>query len=252
MLSSVFLAALCASTISASPLMARQQSSAPAPAATAAATKNPTIDPQILKNLADQPTAVDRFTELLKQDPKAVPLKFDFNPAANAPFVGAGGGAVVANRKNFAPLIDLGISNAVGFMAPCSINVAHTHPRATESLTVVQGQVDSGFILENGLVREVNTTLTKFQGTVFPMGSIHFQLNQQCEDAVFVAGLNSDDPGVSTVATNFFATNPDVVRATLGFPEAIDGNNFDQFKKDIPANFARGIESCLKKCNIKA
>jgi hypothetical protein len=171
MYTSVFLTAVCAAaSISASPLLPRQNKTS---SSTVPSVPNPTLSVELLKDLAQQPTTVDRFTELLKTDPKAAPLKFDFNPSANAPFKSSGGGAILANRKNFAPLVDLGISSAMGFMSPCSINTAHTHPRATEFLTVVSGQIDSGFILENGLPTQVNTTLTKFQGTIFPMGSIH-------------------------------------------------------------------------------
>jgi Cupin len=135
-------------------------------------------------------------------------------------------------------------------MAPCSINTAHTHPRAAEFLTLVRGQIDTGFILENGLPTQINTTLTQYQGTVFPMGSIHFQLNRQCDEAVFVAGFNSDDPGASTVAQNFFRLSQDVVEATLGFPEAIDGANFAAFRDKIPVPFARGVEECLNRCGL--
>jgi Cupin len=246
MYTSLLLTALCAATsISASPLQRRQATSSTAPA-----TPNPTLSADLLKDLAQQPTVVDRFTQLTKTDPKAAPLVFDFNPAANAPFKSPGGGVILANRKTFAPTIGLGISSAMGFMAPCSINTAHTHPRATEFLTLVSGQIQTGFILENGLTTQINTTLTKFQGTVFPMGSIHFQLNNQCEDAVFVAGLSSDDPGVSGVAQNFFGLEPDVVLATLGFPDAINAQNLLDFRSKIPVPFARGVEECLKRCNI--
>ncbi|KAF7509285.1 hypothetical protein GJ744_008179 [Endocarpon pusillum] len=257
MYTSILLTAICAaSTISASPLLLQPRensSSSTNSSSTTASTPTrpePQPLPDLLKTLAQQPTTVDRFSELLKTDAKAAPLKFDFNPGANAPFRSPGGGVILANRKNFAPLIDLSISSAVGFMKPCSINTAHTHPRATEFLTVVAGQIETGFILENGLATQISTTLTRYQGTVFPVGSIHFQVNSQCEDAVFVAGLNSDDPGASSVAQNFFALSPDVVQATLGFPEAIDGGNFLKFKDSIPVPFARGVEECLTHCGI--
>ncbi len=251
MYTSLLLSALCAATsIYASPIQPRQNSSTSTSTSTTSPVPNPTLSPSLLKDLAQQPTTVDRFTALLAADPSTAPLKFDFNPSANPAFRSPGGGAILATRKNFAPLVDLSISSAMGFMAPCSINTAHTHPRAAEFLTVVAGQIDSGFILENGLPTPVNTTLTRYQGTVFPMGSIHFQVNRQCEEAVFVAGLNSDDPGASSVAQNFFALGQDVVEATLGFPDAIDGENFRAFRDQIPVPFAMGLEECLKRCGL--
>jgi hypothetical protein len=62
---------------------------------------------------------------------------------------------------------------------------------------------------------EIAGALKKFDGTVFPQGSIHYQFNNNCQDATFVATLNSEDPGTSQIAQNFFALNPQVVDATL-------------------------------------
>ena len=137
------------------------------------------------------------------------------------------------------------------------MNSPHTHPRATEWLTVVQGKLETGFMLENGflanpatgqLTTQISTNLTAFQGTVFPMGSIHYQYNPTCEKAVFVASLNSEDAGTSQIAQNFFGLNGDVVSATLGFPKSINGKDIAAFKKDIPANVALAIEECVKRC----
>ena len=80
------------------------------------------------------------------------------------------------------------------------MNTPHTHPRATEVLYVASnGQLQAGLIEENG-ARFVVNTLTQGQGTVFPKGSIHFQVNLGCEPLTFVAALNNEDPGVSQVA----------------------------------------------------
>jgi len=95
---------------------------------------------------------------------------------------------------------------------------------------------------------EIAGYLNKFQGTVFPQGSIHFQFNNNCENAVFVATLNSDDPGTSQVAQNFFALDAGVVNATLGFPSSINGTNIEQFRKYIPANLASDMDACMAKC----
>ncbi|KAF2244721.1 RmlC-like cupin, partial [Trematosphaeria pertusa] len=206
------------------------------------------------------PTAVKKFQRLLTANGEALlsgeALRaltvFNFNGATPAP--GAKGGATkAANIETFPILTGLGISTTLGFLDACGINTPHVHPRATEFLTVVEGKVNFGYILENGLVaagnnQEIAGTLNKFEGTVFPMGSIHYQINPECKPAVFVATLNSEDPGTSQVAQNFFGLNPDVVNATLGFPKTIDGKNIEQFRKTIPANIAQDIDICLAKC----
>ena len=79
------------------------------------------------------------------------------------------------------------------------MNTPHTHPRAAEVLYLATGELEAGFIEENG-ARFVRNSLTKGQGTLFPQGSIHYQINTGCEPVIFVAALNSDDPGTTQIA----------------------------------------------------
>ena len=112
------------------------------------------------------------------------------------------------------------------------MNTPHTHPRATEILYLVTGEMEAGFIEENG-ARFVDNVLTKGQGTLFPQGSIHYQINTGCDPVLFVAALNSEDPGTiqvsqrcefyspsllsfSLIPPAVFGLPPDVVQATLG------------------------------------
>jgi hypothetical protein len=244
-------------------------SAAPAPQPTATdaapAPPAPTASSQVelFRDLFTAPTVVQRFKRLLVQGDElktGEELKkltvFDFNGAVPAP--GAQGGATkAANIETFPILTELGISTTLGFLNKCGINTPHVHPRATEFLTLTEGSnLKFGYVLENGLVGagknpEIAGTLNKFQGTVFPQGSIHFQFNDNCDPAVFVATLNSEDPGTSQVAQNFFALNADVVNATLGFPSQIDEKNIAEFRKSIPANLAQDVEGCLARCNAK-
>ncbi|KAK7709515.1 hypothetical protein SLS57_008720 [Botryosphaeria dothidea] len=226
----------------------------------------PTVDnTDLIEKLKDAPRAIDRFKLLLTKDGKGQELlpqeelqkviAFDFTKDVN-PGNGKGGALKAAQINNFPILTDLGISTTLGFLGPCGLNTPHTHPRATEFLTLVEGnKLDFGFIVENGLVAEGQNaeaagTLGKFGGAVFPIGSIHYQFNPTCDNATFVATLNSEDPGTSQVAQNFFGLNGDIVQATLGFPEQLDGANLESFRNAIPANVALGIEQCLKTCRI--
>ena len=79
------------------------------------------------------------------------------------------------------------------------MNTPHTHPRATEFLYLVNGNMEAGFIEENG-ARFVVNQLTAGQGTLFPQGSIHYQINTGCEPIKFVAALNNEDPGANQIA----------------------------------------------------
>ena len=139
------------------------------------------------------------------------------------------------------------------------MNSPHTHPRATEMLTVVQGKVKTGFMLENNFVKpadgsnalttQVSAELTPFQSTIFPQGSIHFQFNDNCEPATFVAALNSADPGTSQIAQNFFFLNESIVDFALSGVMNIDGSNIDMFRDKLPVNLVQDMDSCLARCS---
>lgn len=149
----------------------------------------------------------------------------------------------------------MGISITAGFLEPCGINTPHVHPRANEFLVLVQGSnLRFGSVLENGLVasgqnQEIAGALAQYEGTIFPQGSIHYQFNDACEKAVFLAALDSNDPGTSSMAQNFFSLNTGVLNATLGYPKTVDGRSYDAFLKAIPPNLAQDVGSCLKRCS---
>jgi len=79
------------------------------------------------------------------------------------------------------------------------MNTPHTHPRANEILYLVHGTMEAGFIEENG-ARFVHNVLTKGHGTLFPQGSIHYQINTGCDPVLFVAALNDEEPGTNQIA----------------------------------------------------
>ncbi|KKY24797.1 putative spherulin-1b precursor [Phaeomoniella chlamydospora] len=243
----LFAALVASSTISATPVMKRQSStSTSATTSTSFPTPGPAIqpaDPNLITALDTASNTVTRWQKIQSAD---VSLVFPFNSGPNT---GKGGKISVATRANFPPLVGTEISAAVGFIEPCGMNTLHTHPRAAEFLTVVQGTIQTGFILENGLTTEFNTTLNQYEGTVFPKGSVHFQFNPNCEPAVFVAGLNNEDPGATQIAQTIFEIEEDVVEATFGFQEPIRaGSELEKFKANIPSNVALGIQQCIQSC----
>jgi hypothetical protein len=222
------------------------------------ATPNPKPTAGTVAKLLTEDTRVTRFKEIADEVAAGnLALKFDFNPNANPIAANAtqplGGQVDLANRANFPILTGLGISSAAIFFQPCGLNTPHIHPDATEFFTLVTDTtMETGFVLENGFTTEQKTNLTLFQGTVFPKGSIHWQQNLDCKPAVGIAGLNSEDPGASSIAQNFLInTSADIVDAALGFPKQIDQNNFAEFRKNIPVSLARGVEECLIRCGLQ-
>ncbi|KAJ6533777.1 RmlC-like cupin domain-containing protein [Mycena vulgaris] len=221
----------------------------PVPAITDAAT--------IVAGLRTQPSVNGRLKKLLTNDSGGLLAGdvlrqltvFDFNnqkPASGA----KGGSILLATVDNFPILEELGVSSAISFVEPCGLNIPHSHPRANEFFTVIDGILDTGFVQENAFNTIIETHLGKYQGTVFPMGSMHYQQNPTCSPAVFVAGLNNEDPGRSDIATSYWMLPSDVVDASLGLPHTIGGGNIDAWRSHLPPNLAAGVDSCLKRCGI--
>jgi len=165
---------------------------------------------ELLADLKKAPTQVARLNILQNNRD----WLFDYNAGVGT-VRNAGGNLTLANVANFPALFANNMAMAVGQMAPCGMNTPHSHPRATEFLYLVNGQMDVGFIAENG-ARFVVNTMSAGQGTIFPKGSIHYQANLGCEPITFIAALNDEDPGATQAAQRFFGLSPDVVDATLG------------------------------------
>ncbi|KAL0291974.1 UNVERIFIED_CONTAM: putative germin-like protein 2-2 [Sesamum radiatum] len=68
--------------------------------------------------------------------------------------------------------------------APWGTNPPHTHPRATEILTVLEGSLQVGFVTSNPDNSLITKTLQKGDVFVFPVGLIHFQRNVGTGNAV--------------------------------------------------------------------
>jgi oxalate decarboxylase/phosphoglucose isomerase-like protein (cupin superfamily) len=244
--------------------------SAPAPVATvdAAAASAAAAKALAVKKTAEllrtKVTAVDRNKILFATNPDepnaakvviksgadlASNLIFDFSNAV--PGAGEfGGKKKAATVDSFPFLTGMGLSTTVATLNPCGMNTPHVHPRGNEFLTVVDGTLSTGMILENGFTKEITGTLNKLQGTIFPQGAIHYQFNPTCAPATFVATLNNEDAGTNSVAQGFFGLNGDVVNAALGFQSPVAGADIEKVRASIPVSLAQGIEQCLKTCGI--
>ncbi|XP_021726530.1 germin-like protein 8-2 [Chenopodium quinoa] len=107
----------------------------------------------------------------------------------------------------------LGISLARIDYAPYGLNPPHTHPRASEILTVIEGTLYVGFVtsnLANGDNKLFTKVLNKGDVFVFPQGLIHFQFNIGKYPAIAIAGLSSQNPGTVTIANAVFGADPPI------------------------------------------
>ena len=79
------------------------------------------------------------------------------------------------------------------------MNTPHVHPRATEINFSLNTTLRGGVLIENG-ARFAELDIRPGTATIFPQGAIHFEMNPSCEAAMFVAGFNNEDPGVTSIA----------------------------------------------------
>lgn len=113
-----------------------------------------------------------------------------------------------ANVQRIPGLNTLGVSMARIDYAPGGLNPPHTHPRATEMVFVLEGQLDVGFITTTNQL--IAKTIAKGETFVFPKGLVHFQKNNGWEPATVIAGFNSQLPGTVNIPLTLFNATPPV------------------------------------------
>ncbi|KAI3724815.1 hypothetical protein L1987_64582 [Smallanthus sonchifolius] len=104
----------------------------------------------------------------------------------------------------------LGISMARIDYAPWGINPPHTHPRASEILTVLEGSLEVGFVTSNLENRHISKVLNKCDVFVFPVNLIHYQRNVGKTNVVAIVVLSSQNPGANSIANVVFGSNPNI------------------------------------------
>ncbi|KAM2496561.1 hypothetical protein COP2_037381 [Malus domestica] len=144
-----------------------------------------------------------------------------------------GGKVTPVNVAQIPGLNTLGISLARIDYAPMGVIPPHTHPRATEILTVLEGSLDVGFVTSNPDNKLISKVLNKGDAFVFPVGLVHYQKNVGAGMAISLSSLSSQNPGVNTIANAVFGSNPAI-------PEDVLAKSFQVDKsviRDLQAKF---------------
>ncbi|KAL5578123.1 hypothetical protein UlMin_019822 [Ulmus minor] len=106
--------------------------------------------------------------------------------------------------------------------APSGVNPPHTHPRASEILTVLEGSLEVGFVTSSPENRRISKVLKKGDVFVFPVGLVHYQKNVGSGNAVALAALSSQNPGVIVIAGAVFGSVPRFGADVLGRAFQVD------------------------------
>ena len=156
-------------------------------------------------------------------------------------------GEFVDMNPSLATLRGEGISQALAILEPCGVNPPHVHPGSDELALVMEGgPITSGFIEENN-GRILMVDVKKGESCFQPQGLMNFQFNDNCEEATFVASFRERDPGVTTIASNFFKfVPPGVLRAALGL------NDDEIHKLQQSVDGAKNVDPvCAKRCKLE-
>ncbi|CAO2838776.1 unnamed protein product [Amaranthus hypochondriacus] len=136
-----------------------------------------------------------------------------------------------ANVQDIPGLNTLGVSMARADFAPYGLNPPHIHPRATEMIFVLQGELYVGFITTtNKLISKVIKTGETF---VFPRGLAHFQKNLSKYPTAVLAAFNSQLPGTQQFAAALFTSKPDVPNDVLAQAFNIDQHQVQMIRAGL-------------------
>ncbi|KAK1318014.1 Germin-like protein 1-1 [Acorus calamus] len=136
-----------------------------------------------------------------------------------------------ANVQQIPGLNTLGVSMARIDYAPGGQNPPHTHPRATEIVFVLEGQLDVGFITTANVL--VTKTIMKGEVFAFPRGLLHFQKNSGYAPAAVIAAFNSQLPGTQQAAAALFKAMPPVPSDVLAKAFQIGVKDVEKIKKNL-------------------
>ncbi|KAK7269518.1 hypothetical protein RIF29_22249 [Crotalaria pallida] len=143
-------------------------------------------------------------------------------------------GSVVtaANVEKIPGLNTLGVSfSRIDYKAG-GLNPPHTHPRATEIVFVLEGQLDVGFITTANKL--ISKTINKGEIFVFPKGLVHYQKNSDGDKAASViSAFDSQLPGTLSIAAALFTSTPTVPDDVLAKAFQIDAKLVDEIKTNL-------------------
>ncbi|KAJ1278037.1 hypothetical protein BS78_04G049300 [Paspalum vaginatum] len=145
-----------------------------------------------------------------------------------------GSKVTLVDVKALPGLNTLGVSMARLDLAPGGLNPPHTHPRATEVLTVVEGEMHVGFVATDGTL--FARVLREGDVFVFPKGLVHFEFNSGARPAFGIAGLSSQNPGLVRVADSLFGASPAISDQVLAKAFRIDAATVQRIKQQFATN----------------
>ncbi|WMV10669.1 hypothetical protein MTR67_004054 [Solanum verrucosum] len=127
---------------------------------------------------------------------------------------GLGFASTRVDVNNMPGLNTLGMFVGRTDLEPQRLAQFHTHPRATELITVLEGTLYTGFLVPDAAnffkSRLFSKIINPGDVFVFPKGLIHFQYNMGNKKATYLSFFNSQNPGFVIIPNSIFASNPPI------------------------------------------
>ncbi|VVB15199.1 unnamed protein product [Arabis nemorensis] len=184
--------------------------------------------------VADLSNAVKVNGYTCKASTQVTPEDFYFQGLASVAVTSnSSTGSVVtgANVEKLPGLNTLGLSMSRIDYAPNGLNPPHMHPRASEIIFVLEGQLYVGFVTTAGKL--IARYLNKGDVFVFPKGLLHFQKNTaKSAPASVLAAFDSQLPGTQSLVASLFGALPDDI---LGKAFQIKPKQIKKIKSRFPA-----------------
>jgi quercetin dioxygenase-like cupin family protein len=124
-----------------------------------------------------------------------------------------GSSITAGNVLSFPGLNTLGLAINRVDLAPGGVNPLHSHPRASELVHVLEGNLLVGFISTAN--KFYSRVLNPGETFVIPKGMLHFQYNVGNTSATAITLFNSQLPGVMSAPLGLFSAKPPIPMEVL-------------------------------------
>lgn len=192
-------------------------------------------DPDLLQDLcvADLSSGIKMNGYPCKNAASITEMDFFFGGLAKPGLANNSMGSTVtaANVEKIPGLNTLGVSMSRIDYAPGGVNPPHTHPRASEIVFVLQGQLDVGFITTSNKL--IAKTIKAGEIFMFPKGLVHFQKNNGNVPAAVISAFNSQLSGTQSIGSALFAATPSVPSDVLSRAFRISTEEADKIKSSF-------------------
>ncbi|XP_020584766.1 germin-like protein subfamily 2 member 4 isoform X2 [Phalaenopsis equestris] len=152
--------------------------------------------------------------------------------ASPASTINTVGSAVTpADVRQIPGLNTLSISMSRVDIAPGGLNPPHIHPRATEILFIIDGELILGFLTTSNKL--ITKNVSKGETFVFPQGLLHFEFNNAGSPAAAISAFDSQLPGTQYVAATLFGAVPAVPEDVLAAAFRMESELVEKIKAGL-------------------